>query len=373
MLIKKISNRHVEVKMYGNIGGWFVDGFNFTNLLDSFEEDGYEEVTFRMHSYGGTVFEGDVIGGAFARSKMKINIIIDGIAASMACMILPYVPTENVSIAANGFGMVHRPEGGRGGNASQHLQTAKLLLDIEGNFIKTLSERTGKAAEEVKKFFDGSDHWLNADEMIEWKLAGKKINAVAPIRKLDKESLQKMSEENAYGHFAAKLEPKSNFQNTSKMKKELINAFNLEGLTEESSDTAVIQALQNKFKTTEDRLKALEKASTEKKEAEIKARLDKAEKDGKITAETRDKYKSIGDKNGVDVLDTVLQSIGDPKQTTPISTKIEGGKGDTPKAGDKNWKWYQENDPRALEQMPESDPDKFKALYKAEFGVEPEL
>jgi ATP-dependent protease ClpP protease subunit len=356
--------------MYGEIGGWFVDGFNFTSLLDSFEEEGYEEVTFRMHSYGGTVFEGDVIGGAFARSSMKINIIIDGIAASMGCMILPYVPVENVSIANNGFGMVHRPAGGGNGDASYHLQTAKLLMDIEGNFIKTLSSRTGKTPEEIKKYFDGAEHWLNADEMVNLKLAGRIVDAVAPIKELDKASVEKMTQENAYGHFAAKLEPKSKNQNDLKMKKELIEAFNLQGLTEESSETAVIAALQNKFKNTEDRLNALEAEAKTKQKNAIKSKLDKAEKDGLITSETREKYQAIGEKNGVDVLETVLENMGGKKE--PIVNRIQGGKGGGQDSS-KDWKWYQENDPVALEEMPEKDPDTFKAIYKKEYGVEPVL
>ena len=376
MLIKKINKTQAEVKMYGSIGGWFVDGFNFTSILDEFEASGIEEVTFRMHCYGGSVFEGNVIGGAFARSKMKINIIIDGIAASMACMILPYVPVENIQIAENAFGMVHRPTGGGNGDASDHLQAAKLLLDIEGNFIRTLAARTGRPADEIKeKFFDGKDHWLNADEMISFKLAGAKIKSVASIQQLDKLRIEQMTEEGVYGHFAALAAgtdiPQNN-KNFDKMKKELIEAFKLEGLTADSSDTAVLAALQAKYKNQEDRLTALETKAKAEKAASVKAALDAAEKAGKITAEVRPTYEAIAEASGVDVLNTVLAGLG---AKTPIANLISagGGKGGkVPEAG-KDWKWYQENDAKALEEMPAKDPDAFKALYKAEYGTDPEI
>lgn len=382
MLIKRINKTKAEVKMYGSIGGWFVDGFNFTSILDALEADGVTECTFRAHCYGGSVFEGDVIGGAFARSKMKINIVIDGIAASMMAMILPYVPVENITIAENGFGMVHRPTSGGNGDAGDHLSTAKLLLDIEGNFIKTLAERTGKPADEIKsKFFDGKDHWLNADEMVSYRLAGKKVKSVASIAALDKLQIENMDEQSVYGHFAATLRQtqgagfkdilpnnKNNF--IMDWKEELIRAYNLTGVTAESSDTAVLAALQAKTKETEDRLTALEADAKTKKEAAIKSALDAAQTAGKFAAEDRKTYETIAEASGVEVLNTVLSRLG---QKQPIVNLINGSLSttSTSSATDKDWDWYQKNAKAELEAMPATDPDRFKALYKKEYGADP--
>jgi ATP-dependent protease ClpP protease subunit len=373
MLIKRIDKTKAEVKMYGSIGGWFVDGFNFTSILDELEADGVKEVTFRVHCYGGSVFEGDVIGGAFARSAMKINLIIDGIAASMMAMILVYVPVENIQIAENGFGMIHRPSGGSNGDAADHLSYAKLLLDIEGNFIRTLTQRTGKTAEEIKAFFDGKDHWLTADEMVAFKLVGSKIKTTASIATLDKLRIENMTEEGVYGHFAASLDPGSkllNINNKSdlQMKKELIDAFQLIGVTAESSDTAVLAALQAKFKANEDRLNALEAEAKTKTAASIKALLDGAQTAGKITAESRSTFEGIGQTSGVAALTIVLGGMG---AKTPInsrlSTESKGGASDPTKT----FAWYQEHDAKALEAMPVTDPEAFKELYKAEYGCYP--
>jgi len=373
MLFKKIDKTHMEVKMYGNIGGWFVDGVNFTSILDEFEADGFTEVTFRMHCYGGSVFEGSVIGNAFARSKMKINIVIDGIAASMACFLLVYVPAENIQIAANAFGMLHRPSSAAGGNADAHLSAAKLLRDMEGNFISTLSERTGISAEEIKtKFFDGNDHWMNADEMVKYHLAGSKTKVAASIAALDKLRIENMTEEGVYGHFAASLNASEAFPNNNKnnlqMKKELIEAFQLIGVTAESSDTAVLAALQAKFKVSEDQLAVLVAEAKTKKEASIKALLDLAAKDGKITAENRQTFEGIGQTSGIEALTLVLGGMG---VKSPIVDRLKpegkGGAAD----GTKTFAWYQEHDAKTLEAMPLADPETFKELYKAEYGCYP--
>ena len=372
MRIKIIDKTQAEVLMYGNIGGWFVDGFNFTSILDDLESAGIKETTFRMHCYGGSVFEGDVIGGAFARSKMKINIVIDGIAASMACMVLPYVPVENIKIAENGFGMAHRPRGGGDGDAADHLAVAKLLLNIEGNFIRTLSERTGKPADEIKAFFDGKDHWLTADEMVAYKLAGSKIKTTASIAALDKLRVENMTEEGVYGHFAASLNASEAFPNNNKnnlqMKEDLIKAFQLTGVTAESSDTAVLAALQAKFKVSEDQLAVLVAEAKTKKDSAITAMLDGAAKEGKITAESRPTFEAIGQTSGISALTTVLSGMG---VKTPILTRLKiEGKGGAADAS-KTFAWYQENDAKALEAMPVTDPETFKELYKAEYGCYP--
>ncbi len=374
MLIKRIDKTKAEVKLYGNIGGWFASGDTMTEILDSLENDGCQEVTFRFHTYGGSVFEGNVIANAFSRSKMKIMIVIDGIAASMGCMILTSVPAENIAIAENGLGMIHRPSSTQGGDYQDHLSMAKLLMDLQGNFIKTLASRTGKSAEDIQKmYFDGKDHWLNADEMIACKLAGRKVSTVASIKALDKQRLENMTEEGAYNHFAALAgsDIPQNNKSDLQMKKSLIEAFQLQGLTAESSDTAVLTALQAKFQATEDRLAGLETKAKAEKAASIKAALDTAEAAGKITAETRPTYEGIGVASGIDVLNTVLAGIGGKK---PIVQQIVGGKGSSsPVTGEKTWAWYQEHDPKALESMPVSDPDAFRTLYKAEYGAEPEL
>ena len=369
MLIKKIDSTHMEVKMYGNIGGWFVDGENFTSILDDFEAAGVREATFRMHCYGGSVFEGSVIGNAFARSKMKINIVIDGIAASMACMVLPYVAAENIQIAENGFGMLHRPATDAGGNADAHLAAAKLLGDMEANIIRTLAERTGLGADAIRaKFFDGADHWLNADEMVQYRLAGSKVKSVASIAALDRLIIENMTEEFAYGHFAASLDTAGTFKNNNKnnlgMKKELIEGYKLTGVTAESSDTAVLAALREKTEATEQRLATMEGEAKSQKDGAIKAMLDVATKEGKIGADKRGTYEAIGQAAGTEALATVLAEMG---KKTPIVQMLQGG-GTGSGSGERTWAWYQANAAKELEAMPEADPERFKELYKAEFG-----
>jgi Protease subunit of ATP-dependent Clp proteases len=373
MLIREINKRHVEVKLYGNIGGWFANGDVFTDMIADFESK-YDIMTIREHCYGGSVFEGNVMYNALLNTSLKVNIIIDGIAASMGCFVLPSV--ENVSIADNGFGMVHRPKGGGQGDADDLENSAKLLRDMENNFIKRVNERTGMAEDEIKaKWFDGKDHWLNAQEMVQFGFAKRVIPATAKnIKQLDAQVLSGMAMDNIYDRYAAVLTtPKSDINNSTKngeMNNQLlITAFGLKGVTAESSDTAILAALQDKNKENEDRIAQLEGEAKAKLETTIKVMLDTAQTEGKFMPEARAAYETIGKTSGAEVLATVLAGMG--KKTVIAQAIVPQGKGEAGAGTAQNWEWYQQNNPRALEQMQKENPDQFKELYKAEFGNYP--
>jgi len=380
MLYKKITNTHAETKLYGNIGGWFANGDTFTSFLDSLEAAGFNELTIRWHCYGGSVFEGNVIANALERSALKINIAIDGVAASMGFFILPYLPAENITIAANGFGMVHRPQSPEMGDADAHIAAAKLLNDMEANFITVVAARSKKTPEDVKSLWlDGKDHWLNADEMVQFGFAGKKITSTAKsLKELDKQTVESMAIESIYDRFAAVLDKKSIINKNSNLEKMnvalLIAAFALTGVTAESPETEILAALKKKFEFLETKVTNLEAEASAKVASAITAELDAAQTAGKFipgTGQTiesvRATYQTIGNTAGIDALKTVLAGMGGK---TPIASMIIKGKG-TPAAGVQNWKWFQENDPTALEAMTTENPDQFKELYKAEYGTYP--
>ena len=388
MNYKKISKKHVEARLYGNIGTWWTNGESFSSFLDDMEAQGYEELTLRMHCYGGSVIEGNVMANALERTNIKVNVVIDGLAASMGCFILPYIPKENVMIAANAFGMVHRPRWGGGGDADDLLQQAKLLQDMENDFVKTVAERTGKLEADVRAlWFDGKDHWLNADEMIQYGFAGAKTKKVAAsIKDLDKNVIESMGQESVYDRFAALLDSSNNNKKQKKMNVSLwIAAFQLEGLTAESTEEAVLAALQAKQNKLNERINNLEASAKLKAETEINAVLDDAERGGKFNnmpgktkEQARAFYKELAEKSGIDALRTVVASIqGSGTKPTIMQSVTHGATAHTASAqvGLQTWDDYQAKNPVALQAMSnENHPDHevFRELYKAEFGVYPQ-
>ena len=304
-----------EIKLYGDIGTWKNNGETFTDTLDNIEKSGCKDLTIRMHCYGGGVFEGNVMFNSMQRSKMKIKIVIDGIAASMASVIL--MAADEVEITDNGFVMIHTPSGFTQGNAKAHEQAIKLLYDLENNFAKQYASKTGLGVDQVKsKWFDGSDHWLNADEAVKYKFANRKIPSISKgMQSLDKEAVLSMNIKNVYNRYTAILTNK----NETEMKKELIEFFQLSGLTEESTDEEVLQALKDRFAELEQKVEQGNSEGEAAKAATIKSMLDSAIKDSKITADLRATYEMVGKTSGIEALYSILAGI---VKRQPIASMI---------------------------------------------------
>lgn len=383
MIYRKINATHAETRLYGNIGNWFTNGDSFTGFLEDLESKGFKELTIRMHCYGGSVFEGNVMSNAMGRSNLTINVIIDGVAASMGFFILSGIPKENISIADNAFGMVHRPSSGEAGDADTHTATAKLLNDMEANFIKTVSERSSMSEADVKsKWFDGKDHWLNAKEVVKFGFASKIVKAVAKtIKTLDKEVVESSTIEDIYARFAAVLD-KNSINNKNKKEMDLallIAAFALEGVTADSPETVVLAALKSKFDKQNERIVHLETEAKAKVTNQITALITEAKAAGKFMAtatqtveQVAAAYQQIGETSGVDTLKTVLAGIQTKK---PIASMLgKGSHGFANAMVEKNWDWYQKNDPEALQAMSaenHEDFETFREIYKAEFKTYP--
>jgi len=383
MNYRKITGKHVESRLYGNIGGWTANGEDFAGMLEELESKGFEELTIRLHCYGGSVFENNVIQNAMSRSKLKINVMIDGIAASMGFMFLTGTEPKNIQIAENGFGMIHRPTAYTEGDREEHASAVKLLGDIENNFVKTISERAGLSEEEVRsRWIDGNDHWLNANEMVQYGFVGKIMPAVAKnIKDLKIDEISTLPAENVYNRFAACLDSKENsiHLNNNKMKQLLIDTFNLKGITAESSDTAVLEAVKAVVQEKESEIIRLKNAAKAETDKAIEAVIAQAKNEGKIFAtsgktaeQVEAEMKKIGETAGLETLNVVLASLSGKKPHQSIVEMI-ANEGKYPAEANKDWEWYQKNDPKSLEKMAKDDKESFKAIYRAEFGSDPDV
>jgi len=348
-----------EIKLYGSIGSGGIDCLGFIKQLSDLEKSGCKNLTIRMHCYGGSVFEGNVIYNSIKESKMSIKIVIDGIAASMASILL--LAVKDVAIAENGFVMVHRPTSGENGDADAHIASAKLLQDMEMNFIKSISQRTKLPENDVKsKWFDSKDHWLNADEAIKYGFATRKVDAVAKeLKTLDKGVFASMELKNIYDKYESSL---NNNKNEIEMKQELIDLFGLSNLTEQSSDTEVIDAIKVQFEA----LKQNANAGKKQVENSVKDIVRIAVQQNKIPHNMTDTYVNIGMSTGIDSLTSVLGNI-QPKMRLIDMIKNESkqvvvGQKEKSQWGLDDYRMHAPNELR-------DNPKLYDELYEKEYGV----
>ena len=349
--------------IYGYVGGMYLDFRAVNSALDEIATAGYTKLDFHIHTYGGSVFEGNLIYNFIAGFKGEVDIYIDGVAASMGSVIM--MAGVRIHIVENGFIMLHAPQGGAQGTAKQLEQSAKLLRSIEKNFRSKLIERTGKTEQEVAAWMDGTDYWYDADEAIAERLADDKFASKAPIPKIEKEDLSALGAEGVYNKFTACLLSQEPIIKSNMNKEALIARYGLTTVNAQSSDEDIMAAIDAKIKAGDDTAKAVTKKA-------IEAQVDKAIEEGKITKEQRESYVARGEKLGIDELNAIF---ADMKAYQSISSQL-GDKGTGGGAkGRESWTFddYQAKASAELEAMPTANPDKFKQLYKAKYGVDPEV
>ena len=147
-LLEKKQDKAILI-IYGYVGGYYLDYRNVADAIAEITKEGYKKLDFRIHTYGGFVFDGNLIYNFLAGFKGELNIYVDGVAASMGSIII--MAGDKIHIAENGFIMIHAPEGGAYGNAKDLEQYAKLLRSMEKNFIKKLKEKTRSEERRVGK------------------------------------------------------------------------------------------------------------------------------------------------------------------------------------------------------------------------------
>lgn len=376
MILAKEGN---ALYLFGTI--WSGDGMWFVSELARMEKQ-HTDIIIKLHTYGGSVFDGNIMCNAIEASKSNITIEILGVAASMGAILT--MSAKQVKMVENGFLMLHAPHSYTTGDAKTHESTAKLLRSMETQFLKKLSIRLNQPTNAVKKYIEG-DNWVDAEEALKLGLISEIIpSQVETIMPIDNpEQMGELEVYNLYSPMLTQIpaaiikEPSNNiitdinFDN--KMKQLLITAFALQ-LTEQSSDTAFVQALQEKF----DGLKGdLKNAETEKVNAEAKlqeyekTRIDAMITEANLSEEQKETYRKIGQTSGIEALAEVLKDKMKPKNQAPDIMGLinKGGADNATASGRENWdfdKWQQE-DPKGLEQLSQSNPEKFNELFNAKY------
>lgn len=388
MIYRQLDGNIGELRFYGEISEWWISGEDFTRTLQEMEGK-FSTIHIRAHCYGGSVFEGNVMYNAILRCKSKTIVYIDGVSASMMTIVMQ--AADEIVIAENGWVMVHCPIGYERGNAKQMFQCYKLLTGMEKNFAKTYARKTGKSEKDVEAWFDGADHWLNAEEAkAEGLVTRIEEPVVANVVQLDKPT-DNGQEETVFGRFAALLsaDPSNNDKHKKEdcnMKKELIAKFGLTGVTEASTDAEITAAMQAKLDGV---TQTSQKVVDESVEAII-ASMEKAT--GKnYEASVRTSLVTVGKTSGLTVLQAML-GINVPS-TEPAASAVSTAQSAQPAAvpqvvsllnnnsttvvaeDRKSWNWdkWQEEDSDGIETMEKTDPEAFKKLYHAKYGVIPVL
>ena len=126
------------------------------------------EITVRINSPGGDVFDGFAIYNLLAQHPAKINVKVDGWAASAASVIA--MAGDTIEMAANALMMIHNPWTMAIGDSVSMRKSADLLDQIKGSILTTYQAKTSMDEADIAALMD-AETWFDAKGAVEAGLA----------------------------------------------------------------------------------------------------------------------------------------------------------------------------------------------------------
>ncbi|HCO7575024.1 Clp protease ClpP [Escherichia fergusonii] len=194
--IRAQATGRVEIFLYDVIGGWGITAQQFiTDCKDAgvFEASA---IDLHIHSPGGDVMQGFAIFNTLSRLKAKVDIWVDGVAASMASMIV-CLPGATVHMPENAWIMVHKPWGGIAGDSDDMRDYADWLDRNEALMLSAYMNKTGLGQEELEAMLK-AETWLSGAEAVEKGFADSlepELQAAACVNQNKLKDYQNMPEQ----------------------------------------------------------------------------------------------------------------------------------------------------------------------------------
>jgi ATP-dependent Clp endopeptidase proteolytic subunit ClpP len=163
--ITNVSQSEAEVFIYDEIGMWGVTAGDFVNELREIKAS---NITLRINSPGGDVFDGIAIYNAVKRHKAEVAVFVDGIAASAASFIA--MAGDTVTMMPHSQMMIHEAHGLVIGPADDMRKMADILDKSSDNIASIYAERAGGTTEEWRGRMR-DETWISDQEAVDLGLA----------------------------------------------------------------------------------------------------------------------------------------------------------------------------------------------------------
>ncbi len=177
LAVKNEDTSKPQIFIQGFIGSsWFFEGNTDTGIkrmLDSLGDK--EEIDVVINSNGGDVFQGIAIGNLLKANKAKINVIINGIAASAASIIA--MAGDTIQIYSNAQLMIHRASTWEEGNVDDFRRIADQLESIDKSVKASYKKRFNGTDEELQKLLV-DETFMDAETALNYGLVDEIVDEV---------------------------------------------------------------------------------------------------------------------------------------------------------------------------------------------------
>ncbi len=170
----------MEILVYGVVGD-SCDGLEASWLVERISH-APDDITVRINSLGGLVFDGFAIFNALKQSPRRVIVHIDGVAGSIASIIA--MAGDEIIMAENAVMMIHKPSDGTYGVATELRSTADRLDMLQAQLVNIYAQRTGMSADELNPLLD-AETWLTAAEALDMNFIDRIAGASTATNMLD--------------------------------------------------------------------------------------------------------------------------------------------------------------------------------------------
>jgi ATP-dependent Clp endopeptidase proteolytic subunit ClpP len=169
-----------EIVIYDEIGAFGIPAKAFLDELKALGP--IAELTVRINSPGGSVFDGVAIYNALKRHDAAITVWIDGIAASIASMIA--MAGDEIVMPENAMLMLHDPAGFVMGTAADMRAMAEALDRMKAGMVAAYRDKSGRDEPEIEALMR-EESWLSAEEAVALGLADRVEQPVRMAARFD--------------------------------------------------------------------------------------------------------------------------------------------------------------------------------------------
>lgn len=164
--IKAAAEDETTITMYDPIGEdwWTGNGVTAKRVSAALRNIGDRDVTVKINSPGGDVFEGLAIYNLLREHKGKVTVQVIGLAASAASFIA--MAADEVQIARSAFLMIHNAWTVAGGDRNDMREVADFLEQIDSTLADIYATKTGADKAELSQMMD-VETWLGGSAAIE--------------------------------------------------------------------------------------------------------------------------------------------------------------------------------------------------------------
>lgn len=160
------GSRRAEVLIHEAIGeDWFGNGLTSKRFVQELNDLGeVDEILVRINSPGGAVFDGVAIYNALKEHRARIDVLVEGLAASIASVIA--MAGDRIRMGEGALMMIHNPWTLAIGDADDLRKTAETLDQVTEALIDIYQARTGLSRDEIRTMLD-AETWFTAAQAVE--------------------------------------------------------------------------------------------------------------------------------------------------------------------------------------------------------------